>query len=128
MRFQCNHLLLFLQGFRALHAFRAKHGALPEPGNTEHAEAVLQLALSINNSNSSSANASDSAAANGHANGAAAASNSAASEGGAVAAFVADGLNEDKEVASADVIRAMARTARGVMSPMCAAIGGVVGE
>jgi hypothetical protein len=39
-----------MQAFRALHAFRTKHGSLPQPGNTAHADEVLSIALELNTS------------------------------------------------------------------------------
>ncbi len=35
-------------GFQALHKFQAKHSALPEPGNAEHAAEVVQIAKDLN--------------------------------------------------------------------------------
>jgi hypothetical protein len=41
------------------------------------------------------------------------------------AQFTAEGLKEESAQA---VVRALARTAQGVISPMCATVGGVVGQ
>ncbi|KAG5187960.1 ubiquitin-activating enzyme E1 [Tribonema minus] len=82
------------QGFRALHRYRAEHGgALPAPGNSAQADALLALARELN---------------------------SGSSDG-----YKADGLDGAE---AARVLRALASTSRGVVSPVCAAVGGVVGQ
>ena len=112
--------LMCAQGFRALAAFRTQHGALPAPGDTQQADAVLKLALQLNGNNS------DTNISNGATNGDASSSSHAASTN---SAYVSEALKDEAQQAEcAKIITALARTARGVMSPMCATIGGVVGK
>jgi Ubiquitin-activating enzyme E1 four-helix bundle len=102
----CHHATA--QGFRALHAFRATHGALPEPGNTAHAAEVLNLAYQLNKSGGGGAGG-----------------------GGGGGGFVSEQLEGGDDAvgkAAMRVLGALASSSRGVTAPVCAALGGVVGQ
>ena len=82
--------------FRALEAFEAQHGHLPEPGNVQHAEAVYQLARSLNAS---------------------------VPESGEQLKL------SDKEIEEEEkLIKRLAMCSRGQVSPICALLGGIMGQ
>jgi ubiquitin-activating enzyme E1 len=94
------HLFLPLHvAFQALHRFQALHnGDLPRVGNQEDADELVTLAQEANVKGGDS-------------------------DSKEPELFV-DNLGEDH----GDMLRALARTARGVVNPMCALMGGVVGQ
>ena len=84
-------------GFRGLDAFQEKYNMLPEPGNTQHAEEVYQLALQYNHTTSSTGSTS-------------------------MKVKEEDLQNEEK------LIKRLSLCARGQISPICALLGGIMGQ
>lgn len=77
-------------GFRALHEFVSRHGALPTAGHAQHAQEIMDLVLSINSSTLQ--------------------------------------LDPSAIHAQEKLVKRFASTAAGQLSPVCALMGGVLGQ